>query len=410
MCWIWPGARLGGRWRGLTTKHGGLRTVLLVASASALSLLGDQALYAVLPSHYADLGLMPLHVGILLSANRWVRLLSNYPAEVLCRRWPPAPLLGGALALGALTTAAYALLPSFSFLLLSRIAWGVSWSFIRQIGLMTVVAAAAADQGRHLGRLMGLYSGLSRFGSISGNMLGALGHDLLGFGGIMLLFSLASGLGVPLGVWGSRGAAPPPEEEENGGRASVAWGVLVGGFVIGCVGHGLIMATLGAVLKDRVGETVDLGGLTVGVATLTGFMLASRWVADLLAPLMGAWTDRIGRQRATLAFFAGGAAILSLAAAGGSIWLLGAVLAYFACATGASVALTAQAGVGGGRGVARYVTALDLGAAVGPMLGWVGPQWGLPVQLSLWVGALLYGVAALAAWRGPGWDGLVVKK
>jgi hypothetical protein len=53
------------------------RPVILVALATAFSLLGDQLLYSVLPSHYTALGLLPYQVGLLLSANRWIRLLTK---------------------------------------------------------------------------------------------------------------------------------------------------------------------------------------------------------------------------------------------------------------------------------------------------------------------------------------------
>ena len=46
----------------------------LLGAATAFSLLGDQTLYSVLPVYYGDLGLSPMQVGLLLSANRWVRL------------------------------------------------------------------------------------------------------------------------------------------------------------------------------------------------------------------------------------------------------------------------------------------------------------------------------------------------
>ncbi|MFC1886501.1 hypothetical protein ACFLZM_05540 [Thermodesulfobacteriota bacterium] len=46
------------------------RSVILVAGAVAFSLLGDQALYAILPIHFKTLGLFPYQVGILLSVNR----------------------------------------------------------------------------------------------------------------------------------------------------------------------------------------------------------------------------------------------------------------------------------------------------------------------------------------------------
>ena len=77
----------------------------LVALATAFSLLGDQALYSVLPVIHSDLGLSALQVGLLLSVNRWIRLLTNEFAHRLAARHAPAYLLPAALLLGAITTA-----------------------------------------------------------------------------------------------------------------------------------------------------------------------------------------------------------------------------------------------------------------------------------------------------------------
>ena len=119
------------------------RGVWFVSLATASSLLGDQMLYAVLPTIYADLGLQPYHVGILLSANRVVRLITNHLAERGSRRWSLAWLLAVALTMGALLNLAYGTVTWFPGLLAARVLWGVCWSFIRHIGLMTVVDAAA---------------------------------------------------------------------------------------------------------------------------------------------------------------------------------------------------------------------------------------------------------------------------
>ena len=56
-------------------------SVVFIALATAFSLLGDQMLYSVLPTYYAELGLMPYQVGLILSVNRWVRLITNSLAE-----------------------------------------------------------------------------------------------------------------------------------------------------------------------------------------------------------------------------------------------------------------------------------------------------------------------------------------
>lgn len=68
------------------------RSLLLISIAVALSLLGDQMLYAVLPVTHDAMGVPVTAVGLLLSANRWVRLLTNTLAArtiTRCgREWP----------------------------------------------------------------------------------------------------------------------------------------------------------------------------------------------------------------------------------------------------------------------------------------------------------------------------------
>ena len=48
-----------------------------LALAYSLALLGDQMLYVFLPSHPAAAGITSASLGIILSANRFVRILAN---------------------------------------------------------------------------------------------------------------------------------------------------------------------------------------------------------------------------------------------------------------------------------------------------------------------------------------------
>lgn len=372
------------------------RPVLLVSLATASSLLGDQLLYSVLPTYYAQLGLVPYQVGLLLSANRFVRLITNHLAEVVCRRYNLGMLLALALIGGAGLTATYATATAFPALLGARLCWGLCWSFIRQIGLVTVVDSAAEI---HIGQFMGYYSGISRLGSITGNLVGALGHDLLGFGVILGIFALASLLSAPLGPWARRGLRHRPVPHGSHGRpASARPALLVCGFVSGCVGQGLLASTLGLVLSESVGDSLHLLGTAIGVATLTGLVLASRWVADLGAPLFGALSDRFGRRPAGISYFVlGAAALVGALQVSGPFQIAALAFVFYIAATGVNVSLTAQAGLLGPRAVAAYVTASDLGAAVGPNLGWLAPQVGLPATVIFALGFGLYLVGGAAA-------------
>ncbi|MDP6026367.1 MAG: MFS transporter [Pseudomonadales bacterium] len=147
------------------------RTTVFTATATALSLLGDQALYALLPLYFQEIGLLPIQVGILLSANRWVRLLTNQLAERLVDRFPVNLMLVLSLALGALLSLAYAYISSFLVLLVARCLWGLCWSFIRHISVMGV---ASSTEPQNLGQMMGFYNGISRIGSVLRIVLGGI--------------------------------------------------------------------------------------------------------------------------------------------------------------------------------------------------------------------------------------------
>ena len=69
--------------------------VLMIGSVMSLALLGDSLLYVALPAHAAELALPLWSVGVLLGANRIVRLVTNGLAATLSRgsagegRWSP---------------------------------------------------------------------------------------------------------------------------------------------------------------------------------------------------------------------------------------------------------------------------------------------------------------------------------
>ena len=369
-------------------------SVVFVALATAFSLLGDQMLYSVLPTHYAELGLMPYQVGLILSVNRWVRLITNTLAEKLCQRYNLTALMTGALILGAVLTAVYGVVTSFTILLIARMLWGLSWSFIRQIGLMTVVDTTPPSM---IGQRMGFYNGVSRLGSLGGNFLGGLAHDVVGFTVTLLLFAIISLLGTPLG-WIARRAVLR-EDHQNKKVENSGWvpKLMICGFVIGCVGPGMIMSTLGVVLVDTIGTSLTLLGMVIGVATLNGLLLSSRWIADALgAPFLGHISDRLGRKRsATIYFGIGMLALFSASIASNTGLLLLCVVMFFLCGVGATVVMHAEAGTRGSRSVAGYVTASDLGSATGPMLGWMTQQMHLSSDWIFLIGGGMYAIGAL---------------
>jgi MFS family permease len=118
--------------------------------ATALSLMGDATLYAVLPTHFADAGIAIGSVGIILSINRFIRLLTNGPAGWVFDRLPDrrATFLGS-LVLGVGSTMLYALSTGLEALFMARLLWGLAWSGIWIGGNAIVLQMAPQSQRGH---------------------------------------------------------------------------------------------------------------------------------------------------------------------------------------------------------------------------------------------------------------------
>ena len=401
-------------------KHLVPRPVALVSAAVALSLLGDSLLYAVLPSQAEVIGVPIGLVGVLLSVNRFIRLLSNSWAGSVCDRLGYARPFTAALLLGAATTAVYGMASGFWLLLGARVLWGVCWSFLRVGGLGTVIQHAS-DHDR--GLLMGFFLGISRLGSLVAVALGGLLTDALGYRPTLLLFAALSAMAAAIsapsgGRTDSSSKAPlsrrrserhsylvPPSGPRMVSTTDmIIWrrlrAIYAGGFAHGFVMSGVLTATLGLLLKTLYGSSIMLGGLSMGIATMTGLLLSSRWLIDFgLGPYLGHVSDRLGRQRVILAGFLLGALALIVFASVRSLGPLSlATVVIFVSGTALSAALDASladlARPGSqARMLGRYTTFQDLGSACGPLLGYAFGVWlGLGVMYGL--GACLFVAAA----------------
>lgn len=385
------------------------RPIVLVSTVVALALLGDSMLYAVLPAQYDAFGLPVAAVGLILSANRYVRLVTNPLAGRLCDRVGIRGPFLGAVALGAGTTVSYGIAPGLAVLVAARLLWGSAWSLLRLGSYLTVLRHSGAAQ---LGWGMGAYNAISRLGSLAGMLVGGVLADVLGARPTCVLFGAVSALGLLLAwpvrldhVHPPRDTAPPAARGSSGTRlrflrgddgGSVAHQVTSVHLAALWVGlaAGLVISTIGYLLRVRFGERIEALGLLLGVATLAGAVLASRWVVELaVAPLSGTLADRFGRPAAGLAFTAiavTGMALLgvgrdlatvlagaALAFVGGSalVPVLEAAAGYLAPATRRATAMS------------RYATWWDLGSACGPACGYA-----LVGTLGL---AEIYGLAAL---------------
>ena len=160
-----------------------MRTIIPAGMVYAVSpttavIMGDSLMYIVLPVAAVEFGVAgqlglsaSFWIGVALSINRFIRLISNaFAASVFQRfgvRWP----FVASIALGSATTLAYGLGSGLALLLLARAAWGVSYSHMRLAAQLTAFGVGTSAMR---GRLMGFFNSGQRLGSLIAVTAGAL--------------------------------------------------------------------------------------------------------------------------------------------------------------------------------------------------------------------------------------------
>lgn len=366
--------------------------VVLIAVGAALSLFGDMALYAILPIHFRALGLIPLQVGILLSANRWIRLLTNHLAEKLSRKIDNSILLLTALITGSVLAAIYGFMPPFWLFLSGRLIWGFSWSVIRHIGIMTSVDLSEVDS---VGRTIGFYKGITQLGSMAGILLAGILFDVGGFSRTLFIVAGISLTAVPFGYTGYKIVPVSIKrrvESIKRKKRSISSYFIMQSMIVGCIGRGVIMSTLGYILVQKVGGNITFKDVVIGVATINGVILASKNIINsVLSPLLGTMSDYLGNKKSLTLFFFFGAISMGLSVITMSLFpLILLLLIFFISDTALQISLSSIAAKKGPEAYASMVTGFDFGAAVGPLFSWALVEFFSTPVLSFPLGAILY--------------------
>ncbi len=360
------------------------RVLFALGLGTALSLMGDGTLYTVLPTHTAEAGIALSSVGIILGVNRAVRLFLNGPAGLAYDRWPRRWLFVPALFIGSLSTAVYAATRGFWPMLVGRLLWGLAWSGI-WVGGATVILDVTTAQDR--GRWTGLYQTWFFLGAALSALAGGLLTDWLGYGATMWLGAAVTALGGLVALIllpetrSIRSVLDRPSVEEIRPRLRANRGLWVAASLQGInrfVIAGVFAATMGLLVQDWLLST----SLTLGVATLTGLLMAGRTLLSVVAaPLAGAASDRLGSRWGMAAWgLAIGVVSMALVAWGEPVAILagvslgavagGSVQALVTALTGDLVSQAQR-----GRAIGLLHTAGDLGSAIGPLAAYALMPW-----------------------------------
>jgi MFS family permease len=339
-----------------------------------LTLPGDTVLYLLLPLHAAAFGVTLAEAGLLLAANRLVRIIGyGWIARGYEQFGPRRACLVATLA-AACATGLYAVLPGVWSLLLARLLWGLAFA---AMNIATQALATAERSGAS--RRSGISRGIISAGPMIGLLAGAVLAEIIGPRPVFLLLAGVSLLALPF-AW----RLPEVERVTLGGgpRFALPKPLDVWSFVQGLALDGVFILGLSFLAAATMPE---------GAALAAGAAMSARYLAEiLLGPPAGHLADRIGAARLLLLVSLGSAAGLFVIGAGW-LWVGSALVVGLRGLLQPLPAPVAAARVKPEERVAalaRMATWRDIGAGVGPLVA--------GVLLPLLPPLLLYGVVALA--------------
>ncbi|MCL4237065.1 MAG: MFS transporter [Anaerolineae bacterium] len=309
----------------------------IVGLGVAISLLGDLTLYVVLPTHTKEAGIVLANVGLMLSANRLIRLFINGPLGVIIERIPRRRIAVPALFFGALSSLLYTV-PGFWPLLIGRLLWGTAWAGIwLSASTMALDLSTFANRGRFVGRLqMWFFLGSGGAALAGGALTDWLGYSaaLRVCSAITLIAALLWLLLLPETQPAHPSRSPAAEHAQPGMPAPPPNKRLPLAVAIALLGVnwlifiGILGAVLPLLLEDRIGETVRVAGTIIYLSTFTGAMAAGSQALGLLASPLSGWLSDLTGNRWRLVIFALvlGAASMALTAGGRGVVVVTAIM------------------------------------------------------------------------------------
>lgn len=143
------------------TADTGWRAIIGSSSIMSLALLGDALLYAVLPAYAEDFGLTLPWVGVMLSANRFVRVFAYGVIARLTQAVGVRTMCIVAAVTATVSTALYGLGHGPAAILVARVLWGLTYAV-----LIVATLTYAMEFRARAGTRVGVNQAIQRLGPI----------------------------------------------------------------------------------------------------------------------------------------------------------------------------------------------------------------------------------------------------
>jgi MFS family permease len=262
-----------------------MRRLLILASTMVFF---DVAFYAaiapLLPDYAAEFDLSKAQAGILAASYAAGTLLASLPAGLVAT-WagPRRTVIGGLLLLGC-SSLVFGLAHEIVLLDAARFAQGISGALIWS-GALTWLITTAPPERR--GSVIGTALGTAVAGALVGPVLGAIAAEV----GTAAVFSAVLGIALVLAVFASRlpEAGPPERQPLREVAATIVTRPVLTATAFVAV-PSLMFGAVEVLVPLRIDE---LGG---GHAAIAGGFIVGAALEAGLAPVVGRYSDRVGRR------------------------------------------------------------------------------------------------------------------
>lgn len=379
------------------------KNTIKIFAAIGFCLLGDAMLYTVLPTRIELFAFSGAQLGIILAANRIIRLFSNFWAASIYEKWNRTIPFNIAIVASIFITFSYGYFELFWQFLILRLLWGFTFSLLRLKALLSIFDSGLPENMH--GKLSGIFRSMSRTGYMVGMIFGGYLADAYNFSMSAYLLAALSGLALVF-IFGSKKETKIDKKQKEKFQPNPKINMLklitspqmfilmFMGFALNYTGLGLINSSYGLYLKNLFGNNILILGFTIGVATLNGILLSTQSLFNLvLSPFLGNIADKYSINKIIPYLFVFQGILMSLLSFFESKFI--AILApTFIFINTAFLMILLYINISNyqkstvSKRMAGLTTAVDLGAALGP-LSLIFLNFGLTLPVLYFLGALL---------------------
>ncbi|MGE5282466.1 MAG: MFS transporter [Chloroflexota bacterium] len=262
-----------------------MRRLLVLASAMVFfDVVFFSAIAPLLPMYVSDLGLSKAEAGILSASYAAGTLVFSLPAGLLVARIGPRLTVVGGLLLLGLASVVFGFAHQFYLLDSARFAQGAAGAMIWSGALTWLIAASPRG---HRGAVIGTALGTAVAGALLGPALGALAAEV----GTEPVFSGVLGVALVLAAFAARQPEAEPRKRQDMG--AVVDAIVSRPILTGTAFVAIPSVMFGAVEVLAPLQIFALGG---GHVLIAGSFIAGAALEGILAPVVGRYSDRVGRR------------------------------------------------------------------------------------------------------------------